>query len=150
MYYCSTPAQPQVSLTGQVKIRVTCTHDSTWILFSTEQSSSIHVQGEKERERERDTGRDMSRHQGHALFQLAPSWRAGTHAQTHTHISWRQDRRQNTGFRARVPCEEIQLHAFVLFQPHLPLFGVSCLFHLAVPVDGCSSFARRSAPLPCP
>ena len=45
----------------------------------------------------------------------------------------------------RVPCEEIDLLALVVFQPPLPFFGVGFLFLLALPVQRCSTFATRSA-----
>ena len=109
---------------------------------------------EKMRETETQTGRDMSRHQGCAQAQLAPIWRTGTRTQTktHTHVSWRKDRQRNTVVRARawhgtrVRCEEIELLALVLFDPFLFLFRVGCLIRLALLVDRCSSFTRRSAP----
>jgi hypothetical protein len=45
-----------------------------------------------------------------------------------------------------VRCEEIELLAFVLFQALLLLFGVGCLFRLALLVDRCNTFTRRSVP----
>ncbi len=55
---------------------------------------------------------------------------------------------RSRGYRGtRVPCEEIDLLAVVVFQPPLPFFGVGFLFLLALPVQRCSTFATRSAAL---